>query len=500
MLELNYNALVLRAQSALRNKDVQSARAICEDLLRQRKNDPKVMSILSRVAIEQSRYEEARHLLEKCLLRQPKAIEFHLDLAWLLTRIGKSTAAIARLEKAFRLQPGNPFVVALMAETHERAGEYEKARNLLESHVDSKKETPAMAVVWAKILLHEKNSQDAIAILDRHLTAARLPDDFWHVLGQAHERAGHFDAAFGSYSKANAKTLHQFDLQQFIQRYRSLVKSFDRRTLERLPQPLHSTESAIFIAGRPRSGTTLIEKILDSHPNVTGVGELPHLPPILENLGFEIGSILPYPACIRDLEQQDVDRLSRDYLDHIRRIAPEVARGGRSVDKNLENYQMLGPIAILFPHSHVIHIKREPIDNCWAIFVANMNYSWCSDLRTLGVTQGLYEGIMRHWHHVLKLQILDVEYESIVEDQEVWTRKILEFCELPWDHRCLRFYEESGKQKDSIAAPTLSYSQVRQPIYKTAVGRAKKFEAFLDPLHAGLAEGRKLADEVMSQG
>jgi hypothetical protein len=191
-----------------------------------------------------------------------------------------------------------------------------------------------------------------------------------------------------------------------------------------------------------------------------------------------------------------VNRLSKDYLDRVKRLAPGAKR---TVDKNLANYQMLGPMRILFPKSHVIHIRREPIDNCWAIFIADMSYAWCQDLRTLGITHALYERLMRHWHEVLDLPILDVEYEALVDDQEGWTRRILEFCGLEWDERCMRYYENAAKEKSSASVPTLSYNQVRKPIYKTSVGRAQRFEQFLGPLREGIEEGRKIAASLGRQ-
>jgi hypothetical protein len=122
-----------------------------------------------------------------------------------------------------------------------------------------------------------------------------------------------------------------------------------------------------------------------------------------------------------------------------------------------------------------------------------MNYEWASDLRTLGFTHALYERYMRHWHEVLDLPILDVDYESLVDDQEGWTRRLLEHCGLPWDEQCMRYYETATEKKDLVSAPTLSYDQVRKPIYKTSVGRAKKFEPYLGELFAGLEEGRRVA-------
>jgi hypothetical protein len=140
-------------------------------------------------------------------------------------------------------------------------------------------------------------------------------------------------------------------------------------------------------------------------------------------------------------------------------------------------------IALLFPRARVIHCKRDPMDNCFSIYMAAMNpeaHPWATDLANLGLAYRQYERLMAHWKEVLDLEILDVQYEAIVADPDTWIRRIIDFCGLPWDDRCLRYYE-AGRD-----VMTLSYDQVRRPIYKSAVQRYKKYEAHLGPLTEAL--------------
>src|SRR5262249_20393983 len=155
-----------------------------------------------------------------------------------------------------------------------------------------------------RIALDEKQPEEAVRILERHLRpSVAYPPSFLSVLAQAYEKLGRLEESFKAYCAANARPTFKFDLDKAIKDCEDLIIHFNRATLSRLPRPTHETGMPIFIAGRPRSGTTLVEKILDSHPDVAGVGELPHLPGVLENMGFEIGSTLIYPKCIADLDQ-----------------------------------------------------------------------------------------------------------------------------------------------------------------------------------------------------
>jgi hypothetical protein len=141
-------------------------------------------------------------------------------------------------------------------------------------------------------------------------------------------------------------------------------------------------------------------------------------------------------------------------------------------------------IALLFPHARVIHCQRDPMDNCFSIYMAAMNpeaHPWATDLANLGLAYRQYERLMAHWKQTLDLEILDVQYEKVVTDPDTWIRRIIDFCGLPWDERCLRYYE-AGRD-----VMNLSYDQVRRPIYKSADQRYRKYEAHLGPLEQALA-------------
>ena len=493
MQNLNQQGLLLQAQSAMAAKDWNKAERICEILLATNKKNPTILALMAKVLTSRSRHSEAIHTLQKCTELEPKNVDHLVALARVYAQVGQSRRAISALEKAKRLAPGNASVVVGLADAFEKGGEKDKALAVLEPYIGRDQETILMAFIHAKIKLSEKKADEAVHSLLRHVNGPLYPPSFFFVLGKAFEQLDRVEEAFQAYCTANMQPHAKFDLDAHIREIDQLIKCFDATAVSRMPRATHDTSKLVFIVGRPRSGTTLLETILDSHPLITGIGEDASITHTIRQMGIEIGSTLMYPDCIRDLDQDDVDRLSSRYVEHAVKLAP---RAHRIVDKSLGNYQNLGLIQLLFPSAKIINARRNPVDNCWACFVENLTYNhgYASDFRNLGVHYRQYERLMRHWHRVLDLPILDVDYESVVADQEGMSRKVIEFLGLPWDDSCLRFFEKKGEAKSANAAITLSYDQVRKPIYKTSVGRANKFEKFLQPIHDALAEGQAMVD------
>jgi hypothetical protein len=257
---------------------------------------------------------------------------------------------------------------------------------------------------------------------------------------------------------------------------------FTAETLQAMPRPSEPSPQPVFIAGMPRSGTTLIEQIIDAHPGAFGAGEILDLPLLLSDLNIRIGSTLTYPECVRDMDSDDVNDLAREYLGRLGHYAPNAAR---ICNKDLGNYLHLGLIAAVWPEARVIHSRREPLDTCLSCYVQKFApgaHDYSADLRHLGMAYNDYLALMDHWRRI-GVPMLEVDYEDLVENQEAVSRKIIEYCGLPWDDRCLRFHE-SGRQ-----VITLSREQVKRSMYSTSVGRHRNFAKQLGPLAEVLHEG-----------
>jgi Flp pilus assembly protein TadD len=232
----------------------------------------------------------------------------------------------------------------------------------------------------------------------------------------------------------------------------------------------------VFIIGMPRSGTTLIEQIIASHPQVFGGGERPNLNLIASGMGALIGCALPFPDVMPRISKHDLQRAGARYVAEITRLAPHATR---ITDKMPSNYRLAGLIHLLLPHARIIHAVRDPLDTCLSCFsklFASGQYQTC-DLAELGRYYRGYGRVMDHWRQVLPAgRILDVRYEDVVADLAGQARRIVAHCGLEWHDRCLAFHETDRP------VHTASTIQVRQPIYRSAIGRARQFMPCIQPL------------------
>lgn len=231
----------------------------------------------------------------------------------------------------------------------------------------------------------------------------------------------------------------------------------------------------------PRSGTTLVEQILASHPEVFGAGELTDMQDLLRQLTETSATSLPYPECLTLIDGTVVARLADDYLARLRELSPDAPR---VTDKLPSNFWHLGIIAVLFPHARIIHCMRDPMDVCLSCYFQDFDgyQPFAYDLTDLGQYYTQYERVMAHWREVLPVPILDVRYEELIADTEYVARGMIAYCDLNWDEACLAFHETDR--------PVLTSSQwqVRLPAYTSSIGRWKHYDLHLGPLKRAVRE------------
>lgn len=463
------------------------AEAICRNLVSQHPADVGARLLLARLALDKGLHDEAAGHLERCVQISPRDPEVRLALAQVRLKAGQLEQAEAAFDHVLRLRPGHLGAVTGKAGVLDRGRRRDEALELLMPFVAARREDIDMAALLARLATQAGKPDLAIEVASRHARdRAAAPGPLRSLLfqlGAALEEAGRYDEAFASYERANALLKLPYDPRQTRARMERLMEICSRATLEALPRSADQSELPVFVIGMPRSATTLVDRIIDAHPRAAGGGELDILPQIADELSRRIGSNLGWPECIRDLDEGDVSRLSQEYLAALRRVSPEARR---IADKQLGNDQTLGLASLLVPRARVIHCRRDPMDTCFSCFahaLAPTLHPYASDLSWLGHQYRLVERLLLHWRATLDLPWLTVEYEDLVEHPEPATRRIIEFCGLEWDERCLRFHEAAGH------AHTLSYDQVRRPVYRSSVGRAKHFEAHLGPLREALQEG-----------
>ncbi len=253
---------------------------------------------------------------------------------------------------------------------------------------------------------------------------------------------------------------------------------------------VHASKVPVFIVGMPRAGTTLVEQMLASHPLVFGGGERHDFSDALAELIDTESATSPIRQLVQSLDREKLAGIAARYLAASRAIAPDAAR---VTDKMPANFRFAGLIHLALPQARIINVRRDPIDNCMACFsqsFADDNQAFSYDLGELGRYYRAYAELMDHWRGVLPSDVLlDVHYEELVDDFEAQARRIVAHCGLEWDERCLAFHETERRIK------TASAVQVRQPLYRSAVGRWQPYRDMLKPLLDELAEGAEIGSK-----
>jgi tetratricopeptide (TPR) repeat protein len=303
------------------------------------------------------------------------------------------------------------------------------------------------------------------------------------ALAKAREQSGHWESAFRHLLAANALKRAQIAYDEA-----ATLGQIDRIRAVFTPQFIKDREGAgaasrvpVFIVGMPRSGTTLIEQILASHPEVFGAGELSLFE---QAVGAACGAFAPAPAIsalVSELSRGQLRDLAGHYLE---RLLSRAAGAARITDKMPANFLFAGLIHLAFPNATIIHVIRDPLDTCVSCFSVHFTKGQphTYDLAELGRYYRHYQSLMEHWRRVLPPgRIVDVHYEDLVADLESVARRVIAHCGLPWNARCLDFH------RTDRAVRTASAVQVRKPIYQNSVGRWRRHKNFLGPLLAELA-------------
>lgn len=423
-------------------------------------------------------YAEAEKCFRQALVLQPDSPEVYLNLGVMFQDAHKYDESQTCFQQALERKPGYPDALAGMAMLMELKGEFQAGYELLRPLIDSGTDNAKVALAYAALSRHVDQRANAATVLERCLQQSdddKQRIDAYFTLGKLYDELKEFDKAFESFHQANSLDVKAFDARQTEREFNELMQVFSGENMARRPRASNRSRLPVFIVGMPRSGTSLVEQILASHPEVYGAGELGDIHKITTELSAMANTTLPYPHCMDTLKRKTLDQAAQRHLDMLASFSRSATR---VTDKMPHNFIGLGLIDTLFPGARVIHCKRDPIDICLSIYFLrfNVHHPYACDLADLGTYYQQYLRLMEHWKSTLRIPMLEVQYEDLVENQEKVSREMVDFCGLEWNEQCLSFHETKRITK------TPSYDQVRRPIYKKSVARWKNYEQFLDPL------------------
>jgi tetratricopeptide (TPR) repeat protein len=454
---------------------MQAALARVEAIDARFNRDARVLAYKATLLRLTDRIEEAVALCREASVHNVQSPDLSRAFAQALHLVGEDDLALAAFDHAIEAQPAlalneKAVVLAQLGRFPEALATFDRA--LVHE--------PTLANAWyekAQAKTHQRGDPD-IASMERLLARGGSHKDrtlFHFALGKAHFESGDADAAFDHWAEGTRlkRALTTYDADEASRELQQIAMAPVCDLDEPAPGTARSSQAPVFVVGMPRCGSSLIEHMLAAHPDVHGGGEQLRLRKLFA------------PYCLDPTamgNDEAVEQIAQAGLAELRRPA---VREAYIIDKALDNFKHLGVIRRVFPNARIIHCRRDPLDTCFSaytkLFVGDFPFTY--DLGELGRYYLDYRLLMQHWRRTLSPRhFIEVDYEALVSEPRRTARALVDFLGLPWNEVCLRSYEMPR------AVRTASFTQVRQPIYRSSVGRAASFPLRLRPLIAALGQ------------
>lgn len=474
------NNLVL-AQKDLQKYD--EAIATVQQVLKLEPQNADALSYLGAVYLDQRKGELALEPLRKSLAVNPNKAETYNLLGRALFEVNEPQQSIDAYKRAISLKPDFADPYNNMGNVLKEVGRFDEALRAFDTALEMQPDTVGVYVNLADAKRFRDSNDKHLHAIEGFLAKINTlkEEDQMHAgfaAAKAYDDLRRYDVGFPYLIRANAlkrKTV-DYDEKAVLALFDRIRSTFTRELVEAKTGGGFATNKPIFVLGMPRSGTTLVEQILASHPSVTGAGEVKDVTETVNSVRGSDGLQAAYPEFVPVLSPQELAKIGQHYATKLERHAPGAAR---ITDKMPSNFYFVGLIHLALPGATIIHTNRNAVDTCLSCFSKLFagEQSQTYDLAELGRYYRAYHGLMAHWREVLpKDAFLDVQYEEVVADTEGQARRMLEHCGLEWTPRVLDFHRTERSVK------TASARQVRQPIYGSSVARWRNYEKFLGPL------------------
>lgn len=445
------------------------------------------LDLWMQVLRELERHRYAQDVLEALAQQFPQVLEFVYGFAVLANKAGEVSLARPAFDRAIALSPDNARLYYEAGVMERTAGQLERAQSLIARSLELKPDSPAALRTFGaetKYQYGDDNFKRLNYVAARFTEFSALEQIHLHYAqAKAYEDVDELDTAFRHYEIAGAKKrkTQPYNEKEASRLFQVVPKVVTRKNLAAAQQRGCESEVPVFILGMPRSGTSLMEQILSSHPDIFGAGELKFLTGILENIGIgpEMGARLRMgdkdPVFDYDLNASWEARGQR-FVEKLEKLAGQPY--ARIVDKMPGNFNFVGLIHAILPNAKIIHSRRHPVETCLSCYRIHFaeGHQWSYNLRQLGRFYKRYWNMMAYWRQEFPGVMHEVRYEDNVADVEGQARQLINHLGLPWNDRCLEFYNTDRPVK------TASVTQVRKPIYTTSTNRWRRYERYLGPL------------------
>ncbi len=432
--------------------------------------------------LKRERYMQEK--LQAAAEQWPHKVEFVFGLGVQAHRAGEVSVARRNFQRADELNPDNHKILNEWGVMERIAGNIELSQQLLARSLELNPEQPGTLRTYGQE--HKYVYGDPV-FTRLNFTAAKLADvepieqvHLHYALAKANEDVNELDTAFRHYEIGGGKKrkLERYDEKASSRLFQIMPQVVNAETFKLAPQQGCASEVPVFILGMPRSGTSLMEQILSSHPDVYGAGELKFLPAVVDNIQYghnRINLNEPEPAFAYD-DNASWEARGQRYVEHLQHLADKPCQ--RIVDKMPGNFTMIGLIHAILPNAKIIHSRRHPVETCLSNYRIHFaeGQLWSYNLRESGRYYKRYWNLMKFWRDAFPQAMLEVRYEDNVADVEGQAKKIIDYLGLEWNDNCLNFYNTDRPVK------TASATQVRKPIYTTSTNRWRKYEKYLGPL------------------
>ena len=497
------------------------AEELCRSFLQKNPQNVEGMRLLADIGSKLGVLHDAEFLLESALEFEPDHIKARIDYIMILRKRQKFESALEQAQLLLETAPSNVQFKSLCAIELMQTGAYDAALNYFDQILEQVPNDPVTLTTRGHLLKTQGNSTEAIdsyrAVLKNspehgeayyslgNLKTYRFEDDELDLmirqeqgdrlramdriylnfaLGKAYEDKGDYESAFSFYQKGNSlkKIQSRYDAEAMRDELSRMRLICDSAFFAEREDWGSDARDPIFVLGLPRAGSTLIEQILSSHSQIDGTSELPNILALSQKLRRSSNySVKGYPEVMKSISEAECREFGDSYIEETK-----IHRQGAAyfIDKMPNNFRHIALIKLILPNAKIIDARRDPMGCCFSgfkqLFAEGQEFSY--SLEDIGNYYVDYIKLMDHWDKVLPGFVLRVNHEDVVDNLEQEVRRILNFCGLPFEESCLKFYETERNVK------TPSSEQVRQPIFRDGVDQWRKFEPWLGPLKNALAE------------